>query len=80
MCLKQIPIIHCRFRSANVAVTFTDDGIVHIQLLKRNRKGNYANGCTAADTFWFGLFAGASGVDRLSLTHPPTRYYSMHTL
>jgi hypothetical protein len=53
-----------------------DEGIVHLQLLKRNRKGCYANGCTAADTFWFSLLAGAKGADRLALRHPPTHYYS----
>lgn len=53
-----------------------DDSILHITLLKRNRKGNYQDGCTAADTFWFSLLAGAKGVDRLPGAHPPTFYYS----
>jgi hypothetical protein len=53
-----------------------DDSILHITLLKRNRKGSYQDGCTAADTFWFGLLAGARGVDRLPGAHPPTHYYS----
>lgn len=47
-----------------------------MQLLKRNRRGNYQDGCTAADTFWFSLLQGARGADRLALAHPPTHYYS----
>jgi hypothetical protein len=47
-----------------------------MQLLKRNRKGNYQDGCTAADTFWFSLLEGGRGMDRLPLTHPPTHYYN----
>lgn len=57
---------------------FCDDGILHLQLLKRNRKGSYQDGCTAADTFWYSLLAGAKGADRLALNHPPTKYYSSH--
>jgi hypothetical protein len=53
-----------------------DDKVLHIQLLKRNRKGNYQDGCTAADTFWFSLLSGAKGVDRIQGDHPPTCYYS----
>lgn len=54
-----------------------DDGILHVQLLKRNRKGHYSNGSTAADTFWYSLLQAAQGSDRLPGHHPPTRYYSM---
>lgn len=50
--------------------------MVQLQLLKRNRKGNYQDGCTAADTFWFGLAAEAKGADRIQGTHPPVEYYS----
>ncbi len=28
------------------------DGVLHMQLLKRNRRGNYANGSNNAATFW----------------------------
>lgn len=42
-------------------------------LLKANRRGQYANGCTAADTFWFSL---TTGGPRLAAQHPPTAYYS----
>ncbi|KAF6254870.1 hypothetical protein COO60DRAFT_1641961 [Scenedesmus sp. NREL 46B-D3] len=55
---------------------YCDDGIVHMQLLKRNRRGHYSNGATAADTFWFSLLAAARGTDRLPGPRPPTCYYS----
>ncbi|EIE25264.1 hypothetical protein COCSUDRAFT_13889, partial [Coccomyxa subellipsoidea C-169] len=31
---------------------FIQDGVLSMQLLKRNRRGNYANGSNNADTFW----------------------------
>ncbi|BDA41536.1 hypothetical protein COCOBI_02-3170 [Coccomyxa sp. Obi] len=31
---------------------YIQDGILHMQLLKRNRRGNYANSSTNADTYW----------------------------
>jgi hypothetical protein len=34
------------------SIWFIQDGVLHMQLLKRNRRGNYANGKTNADTFW----------------------------
>ncbi|WIA36527.1 hypothetical protein OEZ86_007821 [Tetradesmus obliquus] len=55
---------------------YCDEGILYMQLLKRNRRGHYSNGATAADTFWFSLLAAAKGADRLPGPHPPTRYYS----
>jgi hypothetical protein len=55
---------------------FADEGILYVQLLKRNRRGHYSNGTTAADTFWFSLLAAAKGADRLPGPHPPTCYYS----
>ncbi len=57
--------------------TTADDAVIHIQLLKRNRKGHYSNGSTAADTFWFSLLAAAQGSSRLVGQHPPVSYYSM---
>ena len=53
----------------------TGDGILEIQLLKRNRRGQYANGCTNADTFWYSLLASAKGNHRLALDQPPAEYY-----
>ena len=53
----------------------TGDGILEIQLLKRNRRGQYANGCTNADTFWYALLANAKGNHRLALDQPPAEYY-----
>jgi len=54
-----------------------DQGIVYMVLLKRNRKGHYADGSTAASTFWYSLLAGAHGADRLQLQHPPNHYYTL---
>lgn len=31
---------------------YIQDGILNMQLLKRNRRGSYANGSNNADTFW----------------------------
>ena len=52
------------------------DGILHFHLLKRNRRGHYANGCTNADTFWRGVFASAGPEESLTATHPPACYYT----
>ena len=57
----------CRRRAA--------DGVLEIQLLKRNRRGQYSNGCTNADTFWFSLLANRNGRERLALERPPDAYY-----
>ena len=51
------------------------DGVLEIQLLKRNRRGFYGNGCSNADTFWFSLLAGRAGRERLPLQAPPAEYY-----
>jgi hypothetical protein len=32
--------------------------ILEMSLLKRNRRGNYENGASNADTFWFGVLRG----------------------
>ena len=66
------------------------DGVLEITLLKRNRRGNYENGSSNADTFWFsvlrgggdeggggggGAVAAAQSCRRLALEHPPKAYY-----
>lgn len=51
------------------------DGLLEIQLLKRNRRGFYANGGSNADTFWFSLLQGRTGRERLQLQYPPADYY-----
>jgi hypothetical protein len=66
----------CRCKCFHFAFRCADEGVVHMQLLKRNRRGHYSNGTTAADTFWFSLLAAAKGCDRLPGPHPPTCYYS----
>ena len=49
--------------------------MLEIQLLKRNRRGQYSNGCTNADPFWFSLLANRNGRERLALQRPPDAYY-----
>ncbi|KAF8065598.1 hypothetical protein HT031_003199 [Scenedesmus sp. PABB004] len=60
---------------AEESTWFCDDGVLHLALLKRCRRGHYADGCTAADTFWTSLLAGARGRGVLPLP-PPTHYYA----
>ena len=31
------------------------DGVLEMSLLKRNRRGNYDDGCSNADTFWYSV-------------------------
>ena len=59
------------------------DGVLEMSLLKRNRRGNYDDGCTNADTFWYSVCASTDGggrndhggAKRLPLTEPPHEYY-----
>ncbi len=54
------------------------DGILEICLLKRFRRGNYENGKSNADTFWFCLCRDGGGVGQQrieKLTAPPNEYY-----
>jgi len=65
------------------------DGVLEISLLKRFRRGNYANGETNADTFWFSILRADYGTEaragsaprekvgsrRLALATPPQAYY-----
>jgi hypothetical protein len=60
---------------AEESVWLITDGLLEIQMLKRNRRGQYANGCTNADTFWFALLADARNKQRLALAAPPAAYY-----
>ena len=34
---------------------YVQDGLLTVQLLKRNRRGHYANGSSNADTFWMSV-------------------------
>ena len=58
------------------SIWVVQDGIVHLQLLKRNRRGHYANGCTNADTFWRGVFATGGPEETVPSQHAPSCYYS----
>lgn len=56
----------------------TDDRILELVLLKRSRRGNYADGESNADTFWKCLLEGQGEGERLILEHPPKSYYSSY--
>lgn len=62
---------------AEDSIWTVQERIVRMCLLKRNRKGCYANGCTAADTFWRAIFKRHSSEDSIQLKHPPSRYYNL---
>ncbi|KAL3132324.1 hypothetical protein ABBQ32_008902 [Trebouxia sp. C0010 RCD-2024] len=53
------------------------DRILHLTMLKRNRRGNYASQCTNADTFWKSVMKHAPQQERLEAAYPPSRYYAL---
>lgn len=57
---------------------FVMDAVLEIILLKRSRKGNYADGETNAETYWRSLLQSAKPEEVLQLKHPPTVYYSTY--
>lgn len=54
-----------------------EDSILHLTMLKRNRRGNYADKCTTADTFWQAVLQNGVDQERLQLALPPARYYHL---
>ena len=54
------------------------DGIVEMTLLKRSRRGCYANGHTNADTFWYAVFRDARMQERISADAVPSAYYKSY--
>ena len=54
-----------------------EDRILHLVMLKRNRRGNYANNCTNADTFWTSVLQNAPEQETLQLAWPPAEYYHL---
>ncbi len=54
-----------------------EDSILHLTMLKRNRRGNYANQCTNADTYWKSVLRYAPQQERLQLLYPPDKYYTL---
>lgn len=54
-----------------------EDCMLHLSMLKRNRRGNYANYCTNADTYWRSVVQNAPHQETLQLTWPPLRYYQL---
>lgn len=78
--LHELPVIDGELYQAVKAedsIWTIEDGLLHACLLKRNRKGNYANGCTCADTFWKSLFKRHSPDESIQLKHPPSEYYRL---
>ncbi|KAK9820242.1 hypothetical protein WJX72_007885 [[Myrmecia] bisecta] len=51
------------------------DGILEVLLLKRNRRGNYADGTTNADTFWKSVLKTCAPAEAIQLQYPPASYY-----
>jgi len=60
---------------ADESTWYVQDRVLEIILLKRNRKGNYQDGTTNADTFWKSVLKNALETEVLALKHPPTSYY-----
>ena len=54
-----------------------EDGIMHLTMLKRNRRGSYADRCTNADTFWRSIMHKSPEQEVLQLTWPPAKYYHL---
>lgn len=68
----------CPRRTHVLLTSNPQDDILEIVLLKRHRRGNYADGETNATTFWHAVTKNAAPEARLALEHPPTKYYSSH--
>lgn len=60
---------------ADESTWYCQDGVLEILMLKRNRKGNYENRTTNADTFWRSVLQSAPEREVLAFEHPPTAYY-----
>lgn len=54
---------------------FIQDGVLEMNLLKRNRRGRYEQGTTNADTFWRSVTKRAPENETLALEFPPNTYY-----
>ena len=54
-----------------------EDSILHLTMLKRNRRGNYTGQCTNADTFWKCVIRSSPPQERLALIYPPDKYYAL---
>ncbi|GMH33796.1 hypothetical protein BSKO_01630 [Bryopsis sp. KO-2023] len=57
---------------------FIEGGVLEVHMLKRNRRGNYRDGKTNADTFWRSVLLKSAPEERLKLVHPPSQYYWSH--
>lgn len=62
---------------AEESTWFVQDDVLEIVLLKRHRRGNYADGETNATTFWYALVRNGPPEAALALEHPPAAYYRL---
>lgn len=60
---------------AEESTWYMQDGVLEIVMLKRSRRGQYANGETNADTFWHAVIESAREMEMLPFVQPPTSYY-----
>ena len=54
-----------------------EDRVLHLTMPKRNRRGNYANQCSNADTFWRSIMKDAPQQECLNMAYPPDKYYAL---
>ena len=57
---------------------YIQDGILHITLLKRSRRGNYADGTSNAHTFWCSILKQQPPAECIALQRPPLAYYNSY--
>ena len=61
--------LHARIKQEE-STWFIEGRVLYITLLKLNRRGNYENGSTNADTFWRSVLQRASAADSLQARLP----------
>lgn len=60
---------------ADESTWYIHEGVLEILLLKRSRRGHYADGETNADTFWKAVTTNAQEDQRLIVQAIPSQYY-----
>ncbi|KAK9836491.1 hypothetical protein WJX74_001619 [Apatococcus lobatus] len=69
--------LHSEIKS-DASTWYIENKILHIIMMKRNRRGSYASGSTNADTFWFSPLQKGPAEATIPVQHPPTSYYSSY--
>lgn len=54
---------------------YVHEGVLEISMLKRSRRGQYADGETNADTYWKSVIANPSEREVLKIDTTPSKYY-----